>query len=114
MTLSEAISQRQAARAVKANRSKSQAAAVRVDEIAAVSEVGTDYTKVDRAGDVAIEGHFQNLYQLVDSKEEKDAVLRAYLVWVKAERNEDAAVSGAVTEAVETLKANNPFWLQDR
>lgn len=82
MTLSDAIRERQARRAVKANRDRNEAAGRRADEIASVHEVGTDYAKVDRAGDVAIEGHFQQLYALVDSKPEKDAVLAAYLVWV--------------------------------
>lgn len=111
MTISEAISQRQGQRAKRANRARQELAERRADEIADVAEIATEYGKVDRAGDVAIEGHFQSLYQLVDSKPEKDAVLAAYMVWVRSERNEDAAVASAVEAAKDTLRANNPYWL---
>ncbi len=111
MTLSEAIRDRQAQRATRENRARQTAAEVRVDEIGAVSDIGTDYTAVDRAGDLEIETHFQKLYALVDSEAERDAVAAAYAVWMRTERAEDLAVGGSVDAAIRLLRSNNPFWL---
>jgi hypothetical protein len=105
MTLREAIAERQAR---KPSRERVER---RADEIAAVHEIGTDYTKVDRAGDLEIEGRFQALYQLVDSPAEKQAVADAFRVWQRSEQREDMAVGRGVDTAAGVLKANNPFWL---
>jgi hypothetical protein len=114
MTLSEAIRQRQAQRSTRENRNRNSRTEKRMDEIATVAEVETDYQRVDRAGDVEIEGHFQSLYQLVDTEAERRAVARAYSVWVASERREDLAVRGSVGGALTTLKQNNPFWLGEK
>ena len=111
MTLSEAIRQRQAQRSTRAHRDRQDQAERRADEIASVLEIRTDYTRVDRDGDLAIEARFQALYQLVDTEAEKEAVASAFAVWIRTERAEDLAVGGSVVEAVELLKSNNPYWL---
>lgn len=110
MALHRAIEARRQT-ATRANRDRQDLAERRTDEIASVAEIESDYAKVDRAGDLAIEAHFATLYQLVDSEEEKRAVAAAYAVWCRSERAEDAAVGGSVTEAVELLRNNNPLWL---
>lgn len=111
MTPREAISERQARRSVRANRTIQARTERRADEIAVVHEIGTDYAKVDRMGDLEIEARFQQLYQLVDSPAEKQAVVDAFQVWQRTERHEDLAVGRGVGDAVDTLKRNNPFWL---
>jgi hypothetical protein len=99
--------------ATRATRRNQRRAEVRLDEIVAVTSIGTTYEAVDRAGDLEIETHFRRLYELVDSEDEKEAVARAFAVHMAAERREDFAVRGSVDEASATLKANNPFWLAD-
>lgn len=113
MTLSEAISQRQGRRSRVSNRQKQRAAERRMDEIVSVAAIATDYESVDRAGDLAIEAKFQELYRLVDSPAEKEAVARAFAVHQKAERAEDVAVRGSVDESVDLLRTNNNLWLHD-
>lgn len=113
MTLSEAISQRQASRTARIRRGQQTAAELRVDEIGSVTDIERDYHAVDRAGDLAIESKFSELYQLVDGEAEKAAVARAFQVWQQSEKQEDFAVTGAVDEAATVLRNNNDFWLAD-
>jgi hypothetical protein len=111
MTLREAIAERQGRRSRLRNRVIQQRAEKRMDEIVSVAEIATDYEATDRAGDLEIESRFSELYQLVDSEEEKAAVARAFAVHQRAERREDLAVRGSVDESVDLLRTNNDFWL---
>ena len=83
----------------------------RMDEIVSVASIATDYEAIDRSGDLEIEARFIELYQLVDSPAEKDAVARAFAVHQKAERAEDIAVRGSVDESVDLLREGNDYWL---
>ena len=107
MTLSERIQ----LGATRANRHRKEAAGKRIDEIGAVTDIAPTYQAVDRAGDLAIESKFQELYCLVDTEEEKQAIAAAFAVWQRTERAEDLAVTGAVNEAADVLRGNNDFWL---
>ena len=60
--------------ATRLNRARQHRAEVRIDERIAVEDIGRDYTAADRAGDLAVEAHFQALYNLVDTEAEKEAV----------------------------------------
>lgn len=111
MTLSETIAQRQEHRRRRGDRLEQMRAERRMDEIVSVASVATTYESVDRAGDLEIEDRFKELYNLVDSEEEKQAVARAFAVHQRAERAEDLAVRGSVDEAVDLLRSNNDFWL---
>ena len=86
---------------------------VRFQEIGLVKDVESEYIKVDRAGDLAIESHFQKLYALADDEEERTAVVLAFCEWQKREALEEKAVTGTVAEAVDFLKANNELFLAD-
>lgn len=81
---------------------RSECAERRVDEIGAVTDIERDYHAVDRAGDLAIESKFSELYQLVDTEDEKRAVATAFSIWQRSERQEDVAVTGAVGDAART------------
>ena len=111
MTLLERTTTYRRETATRANRNHSERVEKRVDEIAVVAEVHTDYTKADRAGDLAIEAKFQELYQLVDTEAEKEAVAKAFATWQRTEQREDLAVSTSVGGAVSLLRDNNDYWL---
>lgn len=113
MTLLARTTARRRMTATIENRARVERVERRADEIALVAEVETDYQRADRAGDLQIEGHFQALYQLVDSEAEKEAVARAFAVWQRTERAEEQVVSGSVDEATQLLRENNPYWLHD-
>ena len=95
----------------RANRRRQKSAEKRMDEIVSVAAIADDYGSVDRRGDLAIENHFQSLYHLVSSREEKEAVAAAYATWQKCERDEDEAVIRSVGGSVQLLKRNNDYWL---
>ena len=111
MTLLARTTARRRMTATIENRARVERVERRADEIAIVAEVETDYQRADRAGDLQIEGHFQALYQLVDTEAEKEAVARAFAVWQRTERAEEQVVSGSVDEAVTLLKEQNGYWL---
>jgi hypothetical protein len=97
--------------ATKRNRQRQQRAERRLDEIVQVASIADDYALADRRGDLEIEARFQELYNLVDSPAEKEAVARAFAVHQRTEQNEERAVVGSVGESVDLLKAGNDFWL---
>lgn len=88
-------------------------AETRLDEIVSVGAIGTDYQTEDRRGDLEVESRFLELYQLVDSKEEKDAVARAFAVWTRSEKAEERVVMASVGGSVNLLRENNNLWLHD-
>lgn len=85
----------------------------RLDEQVAVHDIRTEYEKIDRAGDNRMETHFRAMWALADDEEERDAIARAFADWGKGEQLEGMAVEQAVQVAIDTLKANNNFWLAD-
>lgn len=109
MTLTKAIRET----ATRLNRDRQHRVEVRTDEIVLVADIERDYHSADRAGDLAIESHFQKLYALADDEEEKTAVVLAFCEWQKREAIEEAALVGSVAEAVDFLKANNELFLAD-
>lgn len=113
MTLSEAIRQRQALRAVRENRDRNEAAGKRVDEIVAVTEVESDYTKADRSGDLEMESWFSTAYQSMPTDDLRDLIARGFVIWQRTERREEGTVAESVSDAADLLRANNPFWLGD-
>lgn len=82
-----------------------------MDEIVSVAGISDDYDRADRAGDVQIESCFQQLYQLVNTDEERAAVADAFAIWQRTERAEEAVLTGSVDESVTLLKTNNPYWI---
>ena len=111
MALNQAIEQARRQTATRANRQRQQRAEVRMDEIVSVAAIAPAYEQADRAGDLTIQDHFQSLYHLVDSEEEREAVARAFAVWQKCEQAEERALRGSVDESVDLLRTNNDFWL---
>ena len=111
MALNQAIEQARRQTATRANRQRQQRAEVRMDEIVSVAAIAGDYEQADRDGDLTIQDHFQSLYHLVDSEEEREAVARAFAVWQKCEQAEERALRGSVDESVDLLRTNNDFWL---
>ena len=111
MALNRAITTARRQTATTANRQRQQRAERRMDEIVSVAGIAGDYEKVDRDGDLTIQDHFQSLYHLVDTEEERDAVARAFAVWQKCEQAEERVLRGSVDESVDLLRTNNDFWL---
>jgi hypothetical protein len=99
--------------ATKRNRQRQQRAEKRLDEIVSVASIADDYALADRRGDLEIEARFTELYNLVDSEAEKEAVARAFAVHQRTEQNEERVVVGSVGESVDLLKSNNGLWLHD-
>lgn len=111
MTLQDAVRERQARRAVKANRTKNEAAGRRVDEIATVAEVETDYRRVDRVGDLQMESWFQRHYAAQKDEAGRSDVTEGFLLWQRTERAEESEVSESVNGSLTLMRENNPFWL---
>lgn len=86
----------------------------RADEIATVAEVETDYQRVDRAGDLQMESWFQRHYAAQTSNDGRTEVAEGFAIWQRTERAEDHVIGGSVDGALNTLRANNPFWLGEQ
>ena len=84
-----------------------------MDEITAVHDVRTDYEKADGASDLRMEAHFRAMWALADDEAERTAIAHAFADWGKGEQLEGMAIEQAVGVAIETLKRNNPLWLND-
>lgn len=97
--------------ATRQHRARQHRAEVRMDEIVSVAAIAEDYEKIDRAGDLSIQDHFQMLFNLVNSEEEKQAVSRAFATWMKCEQREEYVLRGSVDESVDLLRTNNDYWL---
>ena len=85
----------------------------RMDELVAVESVATDYEREDRKGDLAVESKIQQLYQLMDDPEERQACIALATTWHRSEVVEGLAVRNSVDGALGTMKANNVIWLDD-
>lgn len=111
MTLLARTTARRRLTATTENRLRQQRAELRMDEIVSVAGIATDYQSADRAGDLEIQDHFQTLFDLVDTEDEKRAVARAFAVWQRCEQREEHALRGSVDGSVDLLRKNNDYWL---
>lgn len=111
MTLLARTTARRRMTATVENRARVERVEKRADEIATVAEIHTDYQRADRAGDEQIIARFKDLYRLVDTEAEKQAVAAAFSVWHRSELAEEGVVSESVGDAVEFLKDHNDYWL---
>lgn len=111
MALTRSIEEARRQTATRANREAQNRAELRLTEIVKTAGIADEYETVDRDGDLKIEGEFATLYQSVDSEAERQAVVRAFVIWQKCEQAEDGAVRQSVGSTVQVLKTNNPVWL---
>lgn len=105
------ISERQAQRATRTNRDRQQRTERRMDELAAVADVETDYQRVDRVGDLQMESWFQRHYAAQTTDAGRTDVANGFAIWLRTERAEEGVVGGSVGDALTALRANNPYWL---
>lgn len=97
--------------ATRANRDRQRRAELRLEEIVKTAGIPDAYERVGRSGDLAVETAFATAYQLVNTERERDAVLRAFMVWEDDERGERAAVRALTGDVVADLKLHNRAWI---
>lgn len=111
MTLRATISERQARRAVRANRARQRLAEIRLSEIVSVADIDTQYDRIDREGDLAMESWFASAYQSAPTEDMRELIARGFVIWQRSERAEEQHVHAGVGAAVQLLKDNNATWL---
>lgn len=111
MALAREINKARRNTATRAHRDRQIRAEVRLDEIVKVAGIADEYEQVDRAGDLDIETHFGRLWQAADTENLRDLVARTFAAWMRDEAEEERVVRASVGDSVDTLKLNNPFWI---
>lgn len=111
MTLRNAVSERQAGRAVRANRARQRLAEIRLGEIVSVADITPTYEAIDRAGDLAMESWFAQAYQSATDEDMRALIAQGFVIWQRTERAEEQHVRSGVGDSVDLLKANNRTWL---
>lgn len=95
MSLTQAIAERQGARATRANRRHQELVELRMDEQILIEQYRphfADWSKADRHGDIRIETAFKRLYDVLDNEEQRDLLVQCYAHWVEDERAEERIV----------------------
>ena len=112
MALSREIDKVRRQTATRAHRDRQIRAEVRLDEIVKVAGIADEYEQIDRRGDLDIETHFGRLWNAADTEQMRDLIARTFAAWQKDEQAEERVVRASVGESVDTLKANNGFWIE--
>lgn len=114
MALSIAIDKARRQTATRANRDAHDRAALRLEEVFKVAGIADELDKLDRPRNVEVETAFAVAYQCVDSENEREAVLAAFMKWEADEKAERSDRHTEVNAASAQMVRNNPVWIEAR
>ena len=109
--LSIAIAEAQKQRASRDNRQRQLRAELRLEELIKVGGIADHYEQVNRKGNLEVETAFARVMHLVDTEDEKRAVVAAYMAWLKDEKLEQRTVRDDTDDALLAMKGNNPTFI---
>ena len=99
--------------ATTAARQRQDDAEARLEELIKIGGIPEEYDRLDRPGNLAVETAFARCYQLVDSDDEREAVVKAFVTWQSDERHERKVVRDVTADALDFVKGQNDRWLTD-
>jgi hypothetical protein len=111
LALSIAIDKARRQTATRANRDRQLRAEMCLEQVVKVAGIPDEFSARGRASDLAVEKAFATAYQLMDSEEERAAVVQAFMVWQSDERHESRIVRDLSDESVALLKSNHPLFI---
>jgi len=100
--------------ATKEKRESFNRAQLRMDEMAKAIGIPERFERNDSKRNVAVETAFVTAYQLVDSQDEKDAVLAAYMLWESDEKGERSDIREGVQVLNADMARNNDVWIDNK
>lgn len=106
-----AISRAIASAASRTNRERQYRAEMCLEQVVKAAGIPDEFDKRGRASNLVVEKAFATAYQLVDSEEERDAVVQAFMVWQSDEKHETRIVRDLSDETVDLLKSNHPLFI---
>src|SRR5688500_10023543 len=111
MALTRSIEAARRQTATRANRERQLRAEMCLEQVVKVAGIPDEFSARGRASDLAVEKAFATAYQLMDSEEERAAVVQAFMVWQSDERHESRIVRDLSDESVALLKSNHPLFI---
>lgn len=113
MTITRTIQSARRQTATLANRLRQRKAEQRLEELVKIAGIPDEYERRGRSSDLAVETAFATCYQLVNTEDERAAVVRAFQLWQRDEKHEKGIVRDLTDESVQFLKDGNDLFLND-